>query len=116
MTNLAPNHLDVHRDMDEYVESKANIFCHQQPGDIAVFNLRQQHHARTRRGVRVAGALVQPPRGAREGVFLRGESIICRRSGQEREVLRTTDIKIARRSQRRELHGGHRRGRRAGAG
>lgn len=29
-----------------------------------------------------------------EGVFLRGESIICRRSGQEREVLRTTDIKI----------------------
>ena len=26
VTNLAPNHLDVHKDMEEYVESKKNIF------------------------------------------------------------------------------------------
>ena len=26
VTNLAPNHLDVHKDMDEYVEAKENIF------------------------------------------------------------------------------------------
>ena len=26
VTNLAPNHLDVHKDMEEYVESKQNIF------------------------------------------------------------------------------------------
>ena len=29
VTNLAPNHLDIHKDMDEYVEAKKNIFCHQ---------------------------------------------------------------------------------------
>lgn len=94
MTNLAPNHLDVHRDMDEYVESKANIFCHQQPGDIAVFNL-DNNITRGLGGecasqVRWFSRREEPA----EGVFLRGESIICRRSGQEREVLRTTDIKI----------------------
>lgn len=94
MTNLAPNHLDVHRDMDEYVESKANIFCHQQPGDIALFNL-DNNITRGLGGecasqVRWFSRREEPA----EGVFLRGESIICRRSGQEREVLRTTDIKI----------------------
>ncbi len=39
VTNLAPNHLDVHKDMDEYIEAKANIFRHQKPGDKLVLNL-----------------------------------------------------------------------------
>lgn len=38
VTNLAPNHLDVHKDMAEYVAAKENIFRYQRPGDIAVFN------------------------------------------------------------------------------
>ena len=38
VTNLAPNHLDVHKDMDEYVEAKKNIFRFQQEGDILVIN------------------------------------------------------------------------------
>jgi len=39
ITNLAPNHLDLHRDMDEYVWAKCNIFRHQKPGDTLVLNL-----------------------------------------------------------------------------
>ncbi len=38
VTNLAPNHLDVHRDMEEYVEAKKNIFAFQGPGDVLVLN------------------------------------------------------------------------------
>ena len=38
ITNLAPNHLDVHKDMDEYVDAKKNIFRFQQPGDLLVLN------------------------------------------------------------------------------
>ena len=38
ITNLAPNHLDVHKDMDEYVDAKKNIFKFQQPGDLLVLN------------------------------------------------------------------------------
>ena len=38
MTNLAPNHLDVHRDMEEYVEAKKNIFRFQNASDILVIN------------------------------------------------------------------------------
>ncbi len=39
ITNLAPNHLDWHADMDEYLLAKKNIFLHQKPEDLLVLNL-----------------------------------------------------------------------------
>ena len=38
VTNLAPNHLDVHKDMGEYVQSKTNIFNFQTENDILILN------------------------------------------------------------------------------
>jgi len=38
ITNLAPNHLDVHKDMEEYVDAKKNIFRFQKSGDLLVLN------------------------------------------------------------------------------
>jgi UDP-N-acetylmuramoylalanine--D-glutamate ligase len=37
LTNLAPNHLDWHGDLDHYRESKRELVAHQRPGDAAVF-------------------------------------------------------------------------------
>lgn len=37
-TNLAPNHLDMHKDMKEYIDSKKNIFLYQGPKDILIIN------------------------------------------------------------------------------
>ena len=36
ITNITPNHLDKHKNMDEYIESKCNIFKY--PGSILVLN------------------------------------------------------------------------------
>jgi len=38
VTNLAPNHLDVHKDMEEYVDAKKNIFQFQKAGDRLILN------------------------------------------------------------------------------
>ena len=38
VTNLAPNHLDMHKDMQEYIDSKKNIFLYQSENDILVIN------------------------------------------------------------------------------
>lgn len=38
ITNLSPNHLDIHKDMDEYINAKTNIFSHQEHSDIVVLN------------------------------------------------------------------------------
>lgn len=38
VTNLAPNHLDIHRDMAEYIAAKENIFRYQTADDRLVLN------------------------------------------------------------------------------
>ena len=38
VTNLAPNHLDVHKDMEEYVDAKKNIFKFQGIDDKLILN------------------------------------------------------------------------------
>ncbi|WP_409069053.1 UDP-N-acetylmuramoyl-L-alanine--D-glutamate ligase [Clostridium sp. FAM 1755] len=38
ITNLSPNHLDVHKDFEEYVDAKKNIFKHQENNDLLVLN------------------------------------------------------------------------------
>ena len=39
VTNLAPNHLDIHKDMQEYIDSKKNIVLHQSAFGKTVLNL-----------------------------------------------------------------------------
>ena len=94
LTNLAPNHLDVHKSMEEYVWAKENIFRHQQPGDIAVFNL---DNAITRElSAHAPGrALYFSRREEPEnGVFLRGDAVISRRDGRERQIMTTEDVRL----------------------
>ncbi len=38
ITNLSPNHLDVHKSYEEYIEAKTNIFMHQDKKGIVILN------------------------------------------------------------------------------
>ncbi|GAA0085971.1 UDP-N-acetylmuramoyl-L-alanine--D-glutamate ligase [Clostridium sp. CTA-7] len=38
VTNLAPNHLDMHLDMQEYIDAKKNIFLYQEKSGVLVLN------------------------------------------------------------------------------
>lgn len=38
ITNLSPNHLDYHKDYQEYIDAKKNIFLHQDKSGIVVLN------------------------------------------------------------------------------
>lgn len=42
LTNISPDHLDSYDSMEEYAAAKANIFRHQRPGDLAVFNYENE--------------------------------------------------------------------------
>ena len=39
VTNLAPNHLDVHRDMQEYIQAKQNVYRYQSGSDLLIVNM-----------------------------------------------------------------------------
>ncbi|MCQ2968992.1 MAG: UDP-N-acetylmuramoyl-L-alanine--D-glutamate ligase [Clostridium sp.] len=42
VTNLTPNHLDMHKDMEEYINAKKNIFLYQEGHGILVLNCENE--------------------------------------------------------------------------
>ena len=94
ITNLAPNHLDVHTGMEEYVAAKENIFLHQTKCDLAVFNadnvITRAQSQRAIGAVRLFSRQEEPE----DGVFLRDNAIIARKNGQERQIMTRADIRL----------------------
>ncbi len=42
VTNVTPNHLDIHKSYEEYINSKANIFKYQKEDDLLVLNYENE--------------------------------------------------------------------------
>ena len=94
LTNLAPNHLDVHKDMAEYIASKENIYRHQSIQDTAIFNA---DNAITRElsGKAVGRVrLFSRQEEVEDGAFVRGGAVWLRDAAGEREVLPLSDIRL----------------------
>lgn len=95
ITNIAPNHLDVHGTMEEYIGAKRNIILHQNAFSRTVLNAlcsRTMALAPDVRGTLVRFSLGEPvPRGA----FLRSDGMLCYadNSGVS-EIVHKDDIKI----------------------
>lgn len=90
ITNLAPNHLDVHRSMEEYIEAKRNIIRYQKPSARAVLNF---DNAITRELAPTAPGQVIPFSRKTQipgGFFVRDHALCC----DERVILREEEIKI----------------------
>ena len=94
MTNLAPNHLDMHRDMAEYIAAKENIYLHQGADDIAIFNADNDITRALSEKSRVRTRLFSRREAVADGAFLRGDAIILRHDGREEEVMRREDIRL----------------------
>ena len=94
VTNLAPNHLDVHKDFQEYIDAKENIFTHQLAEDMAVFNADNAYTLEEASRAVGRARLFSRQKELEDGVFLRGDAIIARHGGRERQVMTTADIKL----------------------
>ncbi len=88
ITNLAPNHLDVHKDMDEYVAAKRNIFAYQDSQDRLVLNADDEITAGFSSQARGTVALFSRRKAVEGGVYLRDRTVIC----NGRPVLTADDI------------------------
>ena len=94
VTNLAPNHLDVHTSMGEYIASKENIYLHQESGDTAVFNYDNDitrgfaHNAK--------GKVIFFSRASRleQGVYLEDGAVWYADGTGTRRVLPLEDIRL----------------------
>ena len=95
ITNVAPNHLDVHRDMQEYIDSKKNLILHQDGFSRTVLN-RDNAITRDMTGL-VRGELLTFSRqeAPRFGAYLRQDGMLCMRChGAETEILPMEQIQL----------------------
>ncbi len=95
ITNIAPNHLDVHGTMEEYIEAKVNLIAHQNAFSKTILNL--DNKLTNDLSPIVRGTLVKfsgnavPERGA----FLRDDGMLCYTDkGEVTPVVHMEDIRI----------------------
>ncbi len=94
VTNLAPNHLDIHKDMQEYVDSKKNIVLHQNAFSKAVLNLDNEISNSFSADVRGRLAKFSVKEKLFNGAYLDGTKIIYSDYGAKTEIMDYRDIKI----------------------
>ncbi len=94
LTNLSPNHLDIHTDMDEYVNAKKTIFAYQNETDCLVTNLDNEiarNLSETSTG-KVKYFTRKTPDKIETGCYLWDDAIWYREESRERCVLPIKDI------------------------
>jgi UDP-N-acetylmuramoylalanine--D-glutamate ligase len=92
VTNVAPNHLDIHKDMAEYVEAKRNIVAWQKDKDTAVLN-RDNDISRGFIDATVGKALFfSREGGVRDGVYLENGTIYTAERGLGERIMDARDI------------------------
>ena len=92
VTNLTPNHLDVHRSMSEYISAKENIFTHQSTQGRSIFNYDNEitrSFGRSAPGQVVYFSRREP---LERGVFLKEDAIWVANEVGSRQVLPLEDI------------------------
>ena len=95
ITNVAPNHLDKHTDMDEYVDSKKNLILHQGAFSRTVLNFDNDITLSMKTLVRGKLFGFSRRRELRDGAFINGENgIFMSVNGESQKVMDREDIKL----------------------
>jgi len=81
VTNVTPNHLDVHGTMEEYIEAKGNIFRHQNAFTKTVLNLDNAVTRGFADEVRGELRFFSTKEELTRGAFLREDGMLCFASG-----------------------------------
>lgn len=94
VTNVTPNHLDIHKGMDEYIAAKANVFKHQSDKNCVVLNADNDI---TRSFADIAKGEVRwfsLEKKVENGAYFDGEWLVSVASGAERRIVRADEIKV----------------------
>lgn len=94
ITNLSPNHLDIHKSMEEYVDSKKNIYRYQNCGDLLILNhdndITRGMECDSKANTRFFSRINELPKGA----YLKDDRLMVVKDGESSEVCRMSEVKL----------------------
>ncbi len=95
VTNVAPNHLDWHTDMQEYIDAKKNLVLHQKAADRAVLNADNAITADFAADCPGNIWTFSRQKAVKTGCYLNDDNdIVVAEEGRETVVMSTADIRI----------------------
>ncbi len=94
VTNITPNHLDKHRDYQDYIDAKREILLRQTADDRLILNLDDEHTPYLERFAHAHVTHFSDRQRPEEGTYLRGGVLTRVYGGVERPILPASEIKI----------------------
>ncbi len=88
MTNITPNHLDMHKDYAEYIDAKKNIMKYQNSDDVLIVN--SSNDVTKEIGASAKGKLLEFSSKENADICIKNDSIYLKGS----EILKLSDIKL----------------------
>ncbi len=94
LLNITEDHLDRYESFGAYGRSKARVFENQSTSDFAVLNFDDARVAALEADMAATVVPVSAEREVRDGVFLRGGTIVSQVGGREREIVAASEVGI----------------------
>ncbi len=92
ITNVSPNHLDVHKDMQEYIDAKRNIYLHQSAFSRTVLNADNEITSSLSGEVRGRRYMFSMKGEIENGAYLKDGAIYMSENGQTEKIMHESDI------------------------
>ncbi len=94
LLNVTCDHIDYHGTFDAYRAAKERIFENQGPGDVAVLNADAPWASPLTRRLKSKALFFSSKAEVPGGMFLRGDELILREDGEDREVYPAGMIRV----------------------
>lgn len=94
ITNLTPNHLDKHKDFQDYIDAKRQIYLEQDTNDKLVLNLGDEHSSYYESFARSQVCWFSDKKSVENGCFVENGEIFRVNGGVRRRVMSVDEIKL----------------------
>lgn len=94
ITNITPNHLDIHKSYEEYIEAKANIFKYQDEDGLLVLNYDNEITKNFAKDAKSKVVYFSSKQKLENGLILDNQIIKECENGLRRHVINTKNIKL----------------------
>ena len=94
ITNVAPNHLDYHKDYEEYIQAKSHVFKGQDENGILVLNEDNEFTQRYEKEAKGKIRKFSIEKRVEPGVYYSDGKVISNIGGKDEEIMDAKDIKI----------------------
>lgn len=94
VTNISPNHLDRHTNMDEYIQAKKAIILHQNSRDYAILNYDDTELRRWKNDCNGHVLWYSAKQALANGAFIKSNDLIISVNGQNTAIPCVSSVKI----------------------